>query len=61
MNTLPHPSDLAAAKRSAAAAPPSAGQPDWLRLALAPATQAQHGRAVLVLGLGASGLALARW
>ncbi|MDO9611171.1 MAG: UDP-N-acetylmuramoyl-L-alanine--D-glutamate ligase [Serpentinimonas sp.] len=33
----------------------------WLQRALAPAAQALHGRAVLVLGLGASGLALARW
>jgi len=33
----------------------------WLQRALAPATQALAGRPVLVLGLGASGLALARW
>jgi UDP-N-acetylmuramoylalanine--D-glutamate ligase len=46
---------------SVAAALPGASQPDWLRLALAPAAQALHGRPVLVLGLGASGLALARW
>jgi len=33
----------------------------WLQRALAPATQVLAGRPVLVLGLGASGLALARW
>ena len=61
MNTRPFPQGPAAADPGAAATPASPGQPDWLRLALAPATQALHGRAVLVLGLGASGLALARW
>jgi len=59
MNTLALPHDPAA--RADAAVPPCEGRPDWLQLALAPAAQALHGHAVLVLGLGASGLALARW
>ncbi len=61
MNTRPPPQAPAVLDPSVAAALPNASQPDWLRLALAPAAQALHGRPVLVLGLGASGLALARW
>ena len=41
--------------------PPLGAATPWLQRALAPATQALAGRPVLVLGLGASGLALARW
>jgi UDP-N-acetylmuramoylalanine--D-glutamate ligase len=41
--------------------PPLGAAAPWLQRALAPAAQALAGRPVLVLGLGASGLALARW
>lgn len=68
---VPTPAHPAATPATSAGAPAHAGlEPlrlplgaatPWLQRALAPATQALAGRPVLVLGLGASGLALARW
>ena len=68
MNTPAHPAAASATPAGAQApagleplCPPLGAAAPWLQRALAPAMQALAGRPVLVLGLGASGLALARW